>query len=81
MILRRITVTLPARMRATAAHDGRAIAEAAATALYAQGGGAGGAPGPGPALLDVLLDGRGQSGAALAQLAAARIGRGGRHGG
>ena len=56
MHIRRLTITLPARMKHTAHHDARAIAEAVAQALHANGG----------EVRDITVPGRGQSGLTLA---------------
>lgn len=75
MRIRRIQITLPARLKDSAQHEARAIAGAAAQALWDNGGQA--AP--------VTLAGQGQRGALLAQrvaLALPRAPKGGSgHGG
>ena len=70
--IRRIRLVLPARMKATAVHDARAIAEAAGEAL------AGAAPGEGPGRIEV--PGRGLTGAVLAGQVGLALKGGGRHG-
>ncbi len=60
MHIRRLTITLPARMKHGAHHEARAIGEAIAQALHANGGEA----------RDIALPGHGQSGLTLA----ARVG-------
>ena len=72
MRIRRLTLTLPARMRGTAGYDARAIAEALGRALAERGA----APGP------ITLDGLGQAAPVLSQRIAQAAGpKGGRHGG
>ena len=76
MIIRRITLTLPATMRHSAEHDARAIAEALAHALSARGG---------PAKISLELPYQGRSGPVLGvalagQMATAQMPTGGRHG-
>lgn len=73
MIIRRLTLTLPARLRPAAAQDARTIAEAVARALPE-------AASARPDTLRVVVEGRGQSAAALAAAAAAGLAGGGRHG-
>ncbi len=68
--IRRIRLVLPARMKASAVHDARAIAEAAGEAL-SQGG-------AGPARVEV--PGRGLTGAVLAGQVGLALKGGGRHG-
>lgn len=68
--IRRVRLVLPARMKATAVHDARAIAEAAAEAL-ARGG-------AGPARVEV--PGRGLTSSVLAGQVGMAIRGGGRHG-
>ncbi len=70
MRLRRLTLTLPARMKDTAHHDARRIAEALARELHGRDA----APGR------VTIAGHGQTGAALAQRVALALPKGGRHG-
>lgn len=70
MRIRRLQITLPARLRDTAHHDARAIAEAAAQALWENGGQAG----------TVTLAGQGQRGALLAQRVGLALPRGTRGG-
>lgn len=70
MKIRRLTLTLPARMKHTAQHDARAIAEAVGAALHDNGGQTG----------PVTLHGQGQTGTVLAQRAAAALPPGGKHG-
>ena len=57
MRIRRMKITLPARLKHTAQHDARAMAQAVAQALSDNGGQS----------AQVTLDGQGQSGALLAQ--------------
>lgn len=76
MIIRRITLKLPATMRHSAEHDARAIAEAVARALSASGA---------PARISLAMPQQGRSGpvlgAALAgQMPTAQVQTGGRHG-
>ncbi len=71
MKIRRLTLRLPARMKATAHHDARVIAEAVGKALYENGGQAS----------PVQLNGHGQAGSVLATRAAASLAKGGKHGG
>lgn len=71
MKIRRITLALPARMKNTAHHDARAIAEAVARALHDNGGQSG----------PITLQGHGHSSAVLATRAAAAVPKGGKHGG
>jgi hypothetical protein len=70
MKIRRLTLTLPARMKATAHHDARTIAEAVANALHDNGGQTG----------PVTLPGHGHSSTVLASRAAAALPTGGKHG-
>ena len=67
--IRRIRLVLPARMKATAVHDARAIAEAAGEAL-ARGGAAG----------RIEVPGRGLTGTVLAGQVGLAMKAGGRHG-
>jgi hypothetical protein len=69
--IRRIRLVLPARMKGTAVHDARVIAEAAGKALA-------GAPGEAPGRVEV--PGRGLTGAVLAGQVGLAVGAGGRHG-
>lgn len=72
MRIRRLTLTLSPRMRGTAGHDARMIAEALGRALAERGA----ASGP------IILDGLGQSASVLSQrIAQAASPKGGRHGG
>lgn len=71
MLIRRLTLTLPARLRATAHHDARAIAEALALELSR------GAP---QGSLALALPGNGLTGPILAAALAAQAPKGGRHG-
>jgi hypothetical protein len=64
MRIRRIRIILPARLKASAARDGRAIAEAAAGALAG-----GGRPPAGP----VLIDGAARTAQGLAMETASRL--------
>jgi hypothetical protein len=68
--IRRIRLVLPARMRATAAHDARAIAEAAGEALTK------GRAAPGR----IEVPGRGLTGVVLAGQVGLAVKAGGRHG-
>ena len=70
MRIRRVTLTLPARMKGTAAHDARAIGEALGRALHDSGG----------ETTSITLEGHGQSGSVLAVRVAAAGPRGGQHG-
>ena len=63
MRIKRLTITLPPRMKHTAQHDARAIGEAMAQALYAGGG----------QVSEVTVPGHGQNGLALAQRVSAAI--------
>lgn len=63
MRIRRVTLTLPAHMKDTAAHDARRIAEALAHEAYRQG-----ACPP-----SIAIDGHGQTGAVLAQRVALAV--------
>lgn len=74
MLIRRLSITLPARMRAGAEHDARALAEAIAGELAARGQ----TP---HERLSVSLPDTGLTGAALARTLAATLPKGGRHGG
>ncbi|MDA5558502.1 hypothetical protein [Shimia sp. MMG029] len=69
--LRRLTVTLPASMKGTAAHEARRIAEAMAQKLYENGG----------AERNLKIESGGHSGAQLAERVAAALPKGGRNGG
>jgi hypothetical protein len=71
MKIRRLTLTLPARMKNTAHHDARTIAEAVGRALYDNGGQTG----------PITLQGRGQAGNILATRAASALPKGDKHGG
>ena len=70
MRIKRLRITLPARLKDTASHDARAIAEAAAQALWENGGQA----------ATVTLAGQGQRGAALAQRVGLALPRGSKGG-
>lgn len=71
MKIRRLTLTLPARMKHTAQYDARAIAEAVGRALHDNPGQAG----------PITLQGHGQTGTVLATRAASALPTGGKHGG
>lgn len=73
MLIRRITLRLPAHLRHTAGPEARLLAEALATHLHATG-----ATAPQVA---VSLPAQGQSGPVLAARLAAALPKGGRHGG
>ncbi|MEM7236596.1 MAG: hypothetical protein AAF501_02050 [Pseudomonadota bacterium] len=69
MHIRKVTITLPPRLRSTAARDARLIAEALSERLGPETG----------ATLDINIPGHGRSGPVLAQQVAIRApGRGGR---
>lgn len=70
MRVRRLTLVLPARMKHTAHHDARAIAEALGRALHDNGGQSG----------PVRLPGHGHNATVLATRVAAALPRGGRNG-
>ena len=59
--IRRMTITLPPRLRGVAEHEARRIAETAAERIVA------GAPGEGGQNVTVEIDGHGRRGHALAQ--------------
>jgi hypothetical protein len=63
MQIKRLTITLPARLKNTAHHDARAIAEAMAQALYNNGG----------QVSELTVLGHGQNGLALAQRVGAKL--------
>jgi hypothetical protein len=72
MIIRRLRIALPARLRATADRDGRALAEALAAELAARGL---------TGNQSLTLPSAGQTGAGIAQrVGSALPGTGGRHG-
>jgi hypothetical protein len=71
MKIRRLTLTLPARMKDTAHHDARAIAEAVAQGLHKNGG----------QTVPITLQGHGQTASVLATRAAAKLPTGGKNGG
>lgn len=73
MIIRRITLRLPAHLRHTAEHDARAIAESLALSLAERGVAQG--------KISLELPAQGRSGPVLAAAVAARVPRGGSHGG
>jgi hypothetical protein len=73
MIIRRLALTLPPGMRATAAHDARLLGEAIALDLAIRG--------DAPAQISLSLAGAGHSAPVLAhRLTATLPGRGGGHG-
>jgi predicted esterase len=71
MKIRHLTLTLPARMKNTAHHDARTIAEAVGRALHDNGGQTG----------PITLQGYGQGASILATRAASALPKGGQHGG
>lgn len=71
MIIRRIKISLPARLKHTAAHEARMIAEAVARSAHAN---------QGKGTLSVRLPGNGETGAPIA-LRAGLAAKGERHGG
>lgn len=71
MRIRRLRLSLPARMKATAHHDARAIGEAVAQALHDNGGQA----------TTVTLSGHGQNSTVIATRVASALPPGGKHGG
>ena len=73
MLIRRITLTLPAHLRATAGQDARLIAEALGRELHARGIDA--------PHLSLALPGAGQAAPVLAARMAAMLPKGGRNGG
>lgn len=73
MIIRRITLRLPAHLRQTAEHDARAIAESLALSLAERGGAQG--------KMRLELPSQGRSGPVLAAALAGRVTKGGGHGG
>ena len=70
MRIRRMILTLPAHLKATAPHDARRIAEALAYEAHANGS----------CPPSITIAGHGQTGAVLAQRVASSVPKKGRHG-
>ncbi len=73
MLIRRITLSLPAHLRATAADDARLIAEALGREIHARG--------LADPRISLALPGAGQSAPVLAARMVSALPKGGRHGG